>query len=301
MANLTYLAQRLYNRPLWATQTLADTVQSVLAHRMKMSPILAVGAKLDSGAELPEFTSPKEPMLMDGVLTIPILGGLAHRGDALDAECGMQSYTNLQNMLVMSVKDPAVKGVLLDIDSGGGEEAGCLDFADTIMELRKEKPIWGIANGMACSAAYAILASCTRAAMTQTGDVGSIGVVGIHADHSKMLEKEGVAISFIYAGEHKIDGNSAQPLSDAARANWQANIDESYERFVTAVAARRPMSADQVKATKAKVFGSKTALELGLVDAVSSFEATRRELSSSVKSGTPGGVRMINGEPVIWQ
>lgn len=301
MRNLTYLAQRLYNRPLWATQSLADTVQSVLAHRMRMQPLRQTGDRLDDGGDVPAFRAAKEPMLLDGVLTVPILGGLVHRGDAFDAECGTQSYANLQNTLVMAVHNPDVRGVLLDIDSGGGEEAGCLDFADTIMELRKEKPIWGIANGMACSAAYAILASCDRAVMTTTGDVGSIGVVGIHADHSKMLEQEGIAISFIYAGEHKIDGNFAQPLSEQARAAWQSNIDESYERFVTAIAARRPMSAEQVKATQAQVYGSRQALELGLVDAVASFEATRREFSSSVKSGTPGGVRVINGEAVIWQ
>ena len=78
MADLPYLAHRLYNRPQLATPDYAALVSSLLAERM------GVAAPLDLAAsEKPPERRPFSASLTDGVLTYPIVGGLVHRGDAV--------------------------------------------------------------------------------------------------------------------------------------------------------------------------------------------------------------------------
>jgi signal peptide peptidase SppA len=292
MHQLPLLAQRLYNTPLWAKPRFAETVSSLLAGRMGVKPMLDDSQMDREARDVYGPTTDK-----NGIMTIPVTGGLAHRGDGLDAMCGMQSYTNLQNTFLQGLEDSSVKGFLLDIDSPGGEASGCLDLADTILQVRQEKPVWGIANGQAASAAYAIGCSCERLYMTSTGEVGSIGVVALHVDHSAMLKNEGLVVTFIHAGARKVDGNFAEPLSDVARAEWQEAVEYSYERFVTAVAQRRPISAEEIRATEARTYTADKAVALKLVDGVSNYEATRLEMGQHVRKQQ---LKVINGKAVVY-
>lgn len=277
MADLPYLAQRLYNRPLMVTPRYAETVSSVLAARMGVAPVLAA-SEIETPTRRPYSAS-----LTEGVLTLPIVGGLYHRGTSVDAASGAESYTNLQNQIVEAVNAKEVKGILLDIDSPGGEAAGCFEFCAMLAELAQEKPIWAIANACCCSAAYAIAASANRVFATPSADVGSIGVVVMHTDLSKALEKKGVHVTFIHAGARKVAGNAYEPLPDDVRIEIQQAVDESYQRFIEHVATRRPaMSADDIRATDARFYGADKALSIGLVDAVAPYEAVRRELAQEV-------------------
>jgi len=69
--------------------------------------------------------------------------------------------------------DPRVRGIVLDIDSPGGEAAGLFDLADRIAAARAIKPIWAVANDAAFSAAYALAASASCVTLTRTAGVGS--------------------------------------------------------------------------------------------------------------------------------
>lgn len=265
MADLPHLAARLFNRPHYVTPEYAETVASVLAHRFRVNPLMSA-----EDVEIRQRPA-KAEMLMNGIQIIPIVGGLYHRGDSLDAMSGAQSYTNLTNRLVAALDNKDVRGILLDIDSPGGEATGCFEFADTIRDASRRKPIWSIANGTACSAAYAVGCSAARMYATPSGRVGSIGVLYMHRDVSKMLEKAGVDITLIHAGEHKVDGNPYEPLPADVRAAIQAEVDTAYTNFVEMVAARRPMSAKKIRETEAAVFSADKAVELGLADEVAPF------------------------------
>ncbi|RRC34444.1 S49 family peptidase, partial [Escherichia coli] len=89
-----------------------------------------------------------------------------------------------------------------------------------------------------------------------------------HVDVSKQVEKKGVVVSFIYAGDHKIDGNPFAALSDEVRASIQTSVDRLYGEFVSAVASNRDLDEKAVRATQARVYGPEEAYELGLVDGV---------------------------------
>jgi signal peptide peptidase SppA len=182
----------------------------------------------------------------------------------------MQSYTSLHNKLEALFAEDSVRGILLDIDSGGGEAAGLAELVDWLPKASKQagKPVWGIANTSAGSAAYWLASSTERLFAAQNSRVGSVGVYVQHVDQSKAIEKKGLVVSFIYAGEHKLDGNPFGPLPDDVRASIQSGVDKLYGDFVSAVASNREMDEEAVRATQARVYGPDEAYELGLVDGV---------------------------------
>ena len=219
MKHATLMA-RLYNAPLMCQANYVQTVAQVLQDRAG-----------DVVSEKPsmERREPRNAHLDDdGILTIPIVGGLWHRGDEVDAMSGAQNYTNLNNQLAVALSDRDVKGILFDIDSPGGEATGCFSFARSVKEASQHKPIWCISNGGAFSAAYALGSACERFHCAEDSEVGSIGVVLLHMDYSKHLDQQGIAATYVYAGDHKVDGNPLEPLAPSVRAELQSGIDKRY-------------------------------------------------------------------------
>ena len=290
MSHLPRLAARFYNRAHFVLPAYAETIAHVLANRFDIAPsAYRVTIKADGGQEVepcevePQNRPARSPMLTkSGIMVLPIVGGLYHRGDSFDAMSGAQSYTNVQNMLLASMANEDVRGILLDIDSPGGEVSGCLELGDTIMTARDRKPIWAVANACAASAAYALASSASKLYVTPSGQVGSIGCVWMHTDLSKALDKAGVSVSYVYAGKHKIDGNPTEPLPKDVRASIQSEIDHAYTMFVDMVAARRPMTARQIRGTEAAMFRATEAVDIGLADQVGSFDAALGDFEQEV-------------------
>ena len=222
---------------------------------------------------------------------IPIIGELVHRGGSMDAMSGVASYEALADMIADAIEDPGVTGMVLDIDSPGGEAAGCLDFAEWLAAQRGIIPMVASINQEACSGAYAIASACDQVLIGQDGYAGSIGVVGYHTDLSQALDKAGVKITYLYAGAHKIDGASALPFTDQARTEWQTQIDATYERFCAVVAANRGLSVDAVRGTEAAIYRGTDAVSAGLADAIATPEEAMMAAQPTARTA-PRGSRM---------
>lgn len=206
--------------------------------------------------------------VIEGVALILVEGTLVNRLGSLDPWCGMTGYDGLRTQITAALQDPAIKAIVLYIDSPGGEVAGCFDLADFIFEARGTKPVYSIVDGLACSAAYALASSTERIAASETALIGSIGVIVGHYDFSAMLDKAGVKVTLIYAGEHKADGNPYEALPKEVRADFQAEIESVYTMFVDRVARYRALSADAVRATQSRSYLAGVATGLGLNDVV---------------------------------
>lgn len=202
------------------------------------------------------------------VAVIEVDGTLVNKNGSLGPYCGMTGYDGIRAQFAAALEDPSVKGIALYFNSPGGEVAGCFDLADSVLEARGTKPVLGLVDGMAASAAYALAAACDRIACSSVGLVGSIGVIVAHADMSKMLEKDGVAVSLIYSGKHKADGNPFEPLPEAVRGSIQAEIDQVWGQFCDLVARGRDLSPAAVKKLEADCFLAADGEKAGLVDII---------------------------------
>ena len=183
------------------------------------------------------------------------------------------SYEGVRQQLKNAVNDPAVRAVVLDIDSPGGMVAGCAETAALVREISKTKAVVACANSDTCSAAYAIASGANAIVATESSRVGSIGVLFVHANRQRELDKKGIDVTLFQGGKHKTDGHPFGPLSAEVAAEIQGNIDAHYDAFVKLVVAGRPqMSEQQIRDTEARVYRGSDAVAHGLADYVGTFE-----------------------------
>ena len=273
MHDLPHLAARLYGTPLLVARSKLDVILGALG------PRLAGQATPFDGDAIPSDDVEVTP---DGIAIIPVVGTLVARSGYLGAASGLTAYSDIADAIEAAATDPGIRAILLDVDSSGGEVGGLFDLVDHIQAIRSQcgKPIWAVADEAALSAAYAIACTADRLYVTQTGEVGSIGVVAVHRDESGADAQAGLAWSFVHAGAAKVDGNPHQPLSDSARATLQADVDALYGKFTTLVAERRRLSPDAVRATEAAVYRGDQAVAAGLADKVGTLRVALADLGA---------------------
>ncbi|MCG7878652.1 MAG: S49 family peptidase [Candidatus Thiodiazotropha endolucinida] len=214
----------------------------------------------------------------DSIAIIDVHGALSKRAGPFDAFFGIGSYEVLEDQFLSAVDDPDVIGILLDIDSPGGEVSGLFDLADLIYAARDDKPIWAVANDDAFSAAYALASAAEKVFVTRTGGVGSIGVIASHVDQSAFDEKLGVKYTTVFAGGRKNDFDPHNELTSEATALLQTEINRLYQLFTKTVARNRGLSEAKVTGTEAGLFFGNDAVNAGLADGVMTFSDALQEM-----------------------
>jgi capsid assembly protease len=206
-----------------------------------------------------------------GIAIIPVHGTLINRfGYSWGFVTG---YNFVRQQTAMAAQDPDVLGIIYDVNSYGGEAAGCFECSEDMRSLAKGKPTLAVVDSNSYSAGYALAAAADLITLTPSGGVGSIGVVAMHVSYEKLLEEAGVKVTFIHSGAHKVDGNPYEDLSAEVKADIQKSVDTSREAFVSLVAKMRDMDPKVVRDTEARTYRAADALSLGLIDAVATPQA----------------------------
>lgn len=221
-----------------------------------------------------------------GVAFIPVRGTLLNRFNG--AYSSVTGYQAITQMAAAAAADPQVRAGAMDVDSFGGEAAGCFECAAAVRAAFRAagKPLIAVVNSNAYSAGYAIAAAADRIVLIPSGGAGSIGVVTMHVDFSKSLAESGIQVTYIHGGAHKVDANPYQPLPDDVRADIQARIDERYSAFVAHVATMRGISEQAVRDTQARCYGAVEALSLGLIDEINTAPEAYTAFVASLPAST---------------
>lgn len=281
------IAARAFNTPLLVEPSKAQAFLSGLGPRILGQPVHLDGE--DSASETNGFAPvPRASLIagdlsesfesrgdapypvVDGIAVIEITGVLIHRGAWIGKSSGQTSYEGISAQIEAAASDPDIRGVALEIDSFGGEVAGVFDLADRIRALREHKPVWAFVTEHAFSAGYALASQASRILLPRTGALGSIGVVVLHTDMSGKLAQDGIAVSLIHSGSHKVDANPYAPLPPEVRAEIQREIDVLRFLFAETVAAGRGAKCDAkaALATEAASYRGADAVVAGLADEV---------------------------------
>ncbi|QYX56834.1 S49 family peptidase [Roseovarius sp. SCSIO 43702] len=299
------IAQRAFNTPLMVDPAKALAFLSGLGPRITGQDVTFAGVELPTSdvehAALPARASlfgtdlaqrhqrnGRQPYaVIDGIAVIEIAGTLVHRGAWIGQSSGLTSYEGIAAQIDAAITDPAVRGIALDIDSFGGEVAGAFDLADRIRAARAQKPVHAFVAEHALSAGYVLASQAERIILPRTGAVGSIGVVALHTDMSGALDQNGIAVTLIHAGAHKIDANPYQPLSEAVGDQMQRELEVVRFLFAETVAVGRgdrlPNAA--ALATEAAVFRGADAVAAGLADELADPVTAFRAFAAA-----PGGI-----------
>lgn len=265
---------RLAGRPLaLAPRALDGLLATAFAPDWRPAPALPSGYVMTDG----------------GIAVVPVLGPLVTRGDWLTALLGATDYAEIGSTVEAAFADPSARAVLLELDSPGGEVGGLFDLVDRLQALRDaaQKPLWAVASESALSAAYAIASVAERLYLSRTAEVGSVGVVAIHVDESAADAMAGHKWTLIHAGARKVDGNAHEPLSGAAFADIQGDVDALHAELVALVARNRKLAPDAVRATEAAIHRGRRGIDAGFADRLGTLDQALADLSQSLDQPQP--------------
>lgn len=236
-------------------------------------------------ADSDDILSEGQAKASDGgaVAVIPIKGVLTQHGG-----CGGNTCEEIGEWVDAAAGDNGIKAIVLDVDSPGGSVFGVQETGDKIRQAREVKPVFAVANSMMASAAYWLGSQATKIVGTPGADIGSIGVIMVHADYSSFLEQEGVRFSFITSSKHKAEGNWAEPLTDDARAHMQMRVDDYHATFVDAVAKGRTVTKSLVSNEfgQGRMFGAAKAKDIGMIDKIGTLASTVNRLLPQSRRST---------------
>lgn len=256
----------------WAiTETALQTILDIAARENEAPE--AVASRL--GKELQNSHTTTE---RDGVAIIPVTGPLFRYANLFTQISGASSYEILAQDFAAALNDPAIKGIILDIDSPGGEVNGCAELAGMIFEARGRKPILAYASGDAASGAYWIASAADEVVVSETSGLGSVGVVGVYRNP----KNDKSAVSTIEIVSSQSPHKRLDPGSDTGRAKLQTRIDAMAEVFVNTLARNRGIEPPQVleRFGGGDIMIGAHAVNAGLADRIGSLEKLITELSS---------------------
>lgn len=303
---LPHVAQTLLNHPLMLHERKAEVICAVLAGRINLSSYermghaggrlerddfadLATQARRNAIAGIPNLPQPQKTsdgwygdrpyeISPTGIAIIQVWGTLC-RTWGVGPESGFTGYDGIMTQIDFAQNDAMCRGIFLHVNSGGGTVDGLSECGDFIYNCSARfggKPIFGFAGDYAYSAAYWLLAACDKMFVNETGGVGSIGCITLHADMTKMLDDEGVKVTVFRSTPGKalgIYGVESLPPEEVDRIQEQINY--LGEVFVKRVAKYVPtLTQSAVAETLGFDYIGPRAKAIGLVnDVVSMPEA----------------------------
>jgi protease IV len=194
--------------------------------------------------------------------------------------------------LARHADDPAVRAIVVRIQSPGGVVGPTQEIHDAIVQVRKKgKPVVASMGSIAASGGYYLAAAANRIVANPGTLTGSIGVIMQLAEVEGLLRKVGVRYEVIKSGRFKDAASFARPMTPEERSVLQAVLDDMHDQFVGAVAEGRHLPVDRVRLlADGRVYSGRMAKQLGLVDALGGLEDAVR------LAGELGGV---SGKPRV--
>jgi hypothetical protein len=203
MFDLPHMASRVFGTPLMIARAKLEVILGVLAPRLAGGAVEPIDAEADP--------APATSITVERIAVVAVIGTLVSRPGYLATASGLTSYGDIGEAIAAAIDDPRVRGVILDVDSPGGEVGGLFDLVEQMRAIKagNGKPLWAVANESALSAAYAVASATDRLHVTRTGEVGSVGVVAVHIDESGADAKAGLAWTFVFSASSTLSASAS--------------------------------------------------------------------------------------------
>nr|QGT50483.1 endopeptidase IV [uncultured Helicobacter sp.] len=170
-------------------------------------------------------------------------------------------------------KNKSIKGVLLIIDSPGGSVSASLQVADMIKNLSAEIPVVAYVQGSMASGSYYAGMYANEIYANRGALIGSIGVIFSSYNIQSLMDKIGIKEQGLKAGRFKEVGTSTREWTEEEYQYLEQLIQEQYKMFwqeVLSVRKKQLVSKNYEDFAEGKIFTAHNALNLGLIDGISS-------------------------------
>lgn len=267
--------EQLYCRPWFITPAAHFTLRQVFEAHVARHGAGARAEELGLG----DLVNSRRPMVVDaeGIATIHVLGPLGKNLSKMEKSCGATSFEDLQAEFAQANANPAVRGILLHIDSPGGTVQGTPETAAIV--AASARPVVAYTEDTMASAAYYLGAGARAIVASPSADVGSIGVYIPWVDRSALYEAAGLRPDPIVntGGDLKALGFGGT-LTEAQRTYLQEQVDLDFDAFKAHVARHREIDPS---ALRGQVLSGQQALDANLIDALGDLAFARKLLLSA--------------------
>ncbi|WNO10539.1 S49 family peptidase [Teredinibacter sp. KSP-S5-2] len=209
----------------------------------------------------------------ESVAIVSVVGPLFRYANIFTRISGATSYELIGKDMQALLANPDIHSIILNVDSPGGEVNGVSELAKIIYRARGIKPIYAYVSGDAASGAYWIASAADKIIVSDTAELGSIGVVAT----VRHFKDDNVIEIVSSQSPHKRPDVS----TDAGKQRIQNRIDELAQVFIDSVAKHRGVDSAIVENEfgGGDVFIGKHAVTVGLADKLGSLDSVIEELN----------------------
>jgi signal peptide peptidase SppA len=285
MSNLIHIARAIYCEP-WLIEPSAHRVlcQILDAHMAGGEVELAARMRGDmlaaARAEEKERKDEAPYMVQDGVAIVPLQGVIGRRVGMLEKSSGVTDIDAFSRAVTQASNDPAVKAIMLDVDSPGGTVGGVQAAADAVRKASENKHTLAYTGGTMASAAYWVACGAEAIYADQTAVVGSIGVYAQVLDTSRADEMRGYRTQVFASGKYKGAGSPGTALTEAQRDQIQERVNDLAAVFKADVRRFNPCVNED--AMQGQTFTGARAQAAGLVNSVAPFAKAFADLRNRI-------------------
>lgn len=177
-----------------------------------------------------------------------------------------------------AAESPRVKAIVIRVDSPGGDAMASDYIAEAIKKYKKTKPIIISMGSVAASGGYWLSMYADTIVSAPNTLTGSIGVISAWVYNKGLSEKLGFTTDYVKRGDHAELGFGAslpffgiglpdRALTPEERGRMEYFIKDSYDMFITKVAAGRRLTPEYVDSVaQGRVWIGPDAKDLRLVD-----------------------------------
>ena len=163
--------------------------------------------------------------------------------------------------------DSSIRGVIIRVDSPGGDGVASDDILHEAKNLSKKKPVVISMSDLAASGGYFISLTGDPIVAYPNTLTGSIGVIFARLSLHGLYDKIGVNKQMLKRGQFADLDSDYSPLNDEQRKKVSGQIDAFYRGFVSRVADGRKKTFDQIEPlAQGRVWLGAQAKQNGLVD-----------------------------------
>jgi len=218
--------------------------------------------------------------------TAQALGYVTIEGTLTDSR---ETVRQLQNLS----QNPAVKGILIRVESPGGGVTAAHEIYQEIKRIRDSgKPVVISMGTIAASGGYYVAAPATVIVANPGTLTGSIGVIMELPIVRGFLDKIGMKVEVIKTKEAKDIGSPFRDMTDFDRRLLQGVVSDVYQQFLEVVSSERSIPIDSLeRIADGRILTGRQAKAWGLVDTLGTLEEAKRILAE--RCGIKGEPRWI--------
>ena len=228
------------------------------------------------------------------IAVIPVQG-VIYTDDT--TEWGTSMVDDIKGALQTALEDDEVKGVVLAVDSPGGEVTASDIIYNEVLKVQKKKPVVVAMSSLGASGAYYLACAADWIVANPTTFTGSIGVIIQSLNYEGLFDKVGLDAVVFKSGKFKDMLSGSRPLTPEESAYVEGMVKQVYERFLGIVASSRALEADELRDTFAdgRILTGVDAKEAGLVDQLGYLEDAFDRARDLAQAPDAGVIRYQSG------